>query len=138
MNKNLGLSKKYLVLSAFFLTGVALCLLSSVIVMSVGCGFIKILDCGYYAGFPVPYAKFDEKAIKLENNRLLISPTLYYKYKFSPIKNDQIFAREFLSDGILIPIFLLDLTLYKVNILLFVLNILLWLVPSGFLIGVFF
>ena len=57
MNKNLGLSKKYLVLSAFFLTGVALCLLSSVIVMSVGCGFIKILDD---AQNPITFTPSDE------------------------------------------------------------------------------
>ena len=138
MNKRFGLSKKTLTLSAFFLTGIALSFLSSLVVMSVGCGSIKILDCGFYAGFPVPYARFSDRAFQLKDNRFIVNPTLYYKYKFSPIKNDQAFAREFLSDGTLIPFFLLDLTLYKVNILLFILNILLWLLPAGFLIGVFF
>ena len=109
MNNNSRLNRKYLTLSAFFLTAVALSLFSSLIVINVGCGSVRILDCGYYAGFPVPYAKFDDKAFQLKGNKLIVSPTLYYKYKFSPIKNDQEFAKKFLSDGILMPFFLFDL-----------------------------
>ena len=138
MKKKYDLGKKTLTLSAFFLTGIALSLLSSIIVMSVGCGPLKLLDCGYYAGFPVPFAKFNETALHIKDDKLIVNPTLYYKYKFSPIENDQDLAKQFLSDGILMPFFLFDLSLYDVNILLFILNIIIWLLPAGFLIGVFF
>ena len=138
MNKKFGFNKKTLTLSAFFFIGIALSLLSSFIVMNVGCGNIKLLECGYYAGFPVPYARVNQEPLQLRGKSFIVNPTLYYKYKFSPIKNDRSIAQGLLADGILITFFLLDSTLYSFNTLLFILNIFIWLLPAGFLIGVFF
>jgi hypothetical protein len=138
MGKKYGLSKISLTLTAFFLTGIALSLLSSFIVVSAGCGYVKILDCGYYAGFPVPYAKFNETALRVKDDKLIVNPSLYYKYKFSPIEYDRQVAKNILADGILMPFFLLDSSLYNVNLLPFILNIIIWLLPAGFLVGVFF
>jgi len=61
---------------AFVLLGVCLSLLSSVIVFRFGCGSITLMECGYYAGWPVPYARFDEKSMNLTGDVLFISPTL--------------------------------------------------------------
>jgi len=138
VNKKYGLSKRNLILSAFFLTGIALSLLSSVIIMSVGCGYFRLLDCGYWAGFPIPYARFNEKVLDIKDNQFLVNPTLYYKHKFSTERDNKIRARNSLSNGIVIPFFLLDITFYEVNVFLFLLNILVWLLPAGFIIGVFF
>src|SRR3989344_1969084 len=102
MKEKLGLSKKPLNLFAFFLIGIAFSLLSSFIVMNVGCGNIRLLDCGYYAGFPVPYARFSQKSLQLGDKSFIVNPTLYYKYKLSPIANDRSIASRFLADGVLI------------------------------------
>lgn len=138
MKRKYSLDKKKLNFIAFFLTGIALSLLSSVIMMNAGCRYFKLVECGYWAGFPVPYAKFNEQSVQLKETQFWVNPTLYYKYHFSTESENKMKARNLIANGVMIPFFLQDLTFYEVNILLFIANILIWLLPAGFIIGVFF
>lgn len=138
MKEKYSLDRKSLNFIAFVLTGIALSLLSSVIMMSEGCRSIKLLECGYYAGFPVPYARFNEKSVQLKPTQFWVNPTLYYKYSLSTEVENKTKAQNLLANGVMIPFFLQDLTYYEINSLLFVLNILIWLLPAGFIVGIFF
>lgn len=138
MKKNFRLSKRNLNLSAFFLIGISLSILSSVIVVSVGCGYFKFLECGYYAGFPVPYARLNEKRVVLKSNQFLVNPTYYYKHILLTDKESKLELQDLQKNGVIMPLFLIDNSLYNVDVLLFILNILIWLLPAGFIIGVFF
>ena len=135
---NRYLGNKTLKIIAFFLIGMILSLSSSFIVTDLGCGSIRIVDCGLYAGWPVPYLSFSKELLKEEKDTELMNPTVYYKHKLSPLREDKIFAEKFLSDGIMLPFFLQDFSYYDFNSGLFLANFLLWLLPAGFIIGVFF
>ena len=132
------LNNKILKIIAFFLIGLMLSLSSSFIVINLGCGSFRIVDCGLYAGWPVPYLSFNKEFLREVKHVEFMNPTVYYKNKLSPLQEDKIFAEKFLSDGIMLPFFLQDFSYYDFNPGLFLANFILWLLPAGFIIGVFF
>lgn len=113
-------------------------ILSSYIVGSYGCGWLsEFIDCGYYAGFPLPYAVYDAGRNKVGQN-FLVNPTFYYKYRYSPLPEERIIAEKLISEGKIVPFFLSDMDQYKLNTGLMFINSILWIAPIAFLFATFF
>ncbi|OGM20353.1 hypothetical protein A2863_04435 [Candidatus Woesebacteria bacterium RIFCSPHIGHO2_01_FULL_38_9b] len=130
--------KKTILLSITLFISFGFSILSSYIVLSLGCGALgDFVDCGYYAGFPAPYAKYKVNLNNIKKQKQLLNPTQYYKYKYSPILENRITAQELIKNGKIFPFFLQDNGEYQLNLGMFLLNSILWIAPTGFLIVVF-
>lgn len=114
-------------------------LLSSFYVQSIGCGILsELVDCGFYAGFPVPFAQYNSKSIKNNQIDRLLNPSFYYKYKFSPLSQNRSMAISLLKKGEIFPFYLQNEGVYLLNKGLLLINSILWIAPVAFLFIIFF
>jgi len=131
--------RKPILLSITLFIALGFSILSSYVVQSIGCGVMgEFIDCGYYAGFPAPFAKYEINLNKTKIRTQLLNPTYYYKYKYSPLPENRLQAQKLIKKDKIFPFFLQDQNSYSLNLLMFTVNSILWIAPTVFLIFVFY
>src|SRR3989344_2859656 len=108
--------RKKILISLVAFVSFGFSVLSSFYVQSLGCGLLnEIIDCGFYAGFPVPFANFKTSSIKNKEIAELLNPTYYYKYKYSPLSKNRKIAEKLLAQGKIFPFYLQKQEVYVLN-----------------------